>query len=129
MRRSKILLGVAVAAIACASGVAHAHVGVVVGVGGPWYYPVVPGPYYYGPPGPVIVAPPPEPPDYIEQGQPESGQNDPSYAQGPGYAAADDQGDAGSTWYFCDASKTYYPYVKECASGWRAVPAQPAPQN
>ena len=130
MRRSKILLGAAVTAIACASGAAHAgRVGVVVGVGGPWYYPVVPAPYYYGPPGPVIVAPPPQPPDYIEQGQPQSGPVDPSYAQGPGGAAPDDEGNAGDTWYFCDASKTYYPYVKQCSSGWRAVPAQPAPEN
>lgn len=24
-------------------------------------------------------------------------------------------------WYFCPDSKTYYPYVKECPSGWQAV--------
>lgn len=31
------------------------------------------------------------------------------------------------TWYYCDAAKTYYPYVASCSSGWRAVPATPAP--
>lgn len=28
-------------------------------------------------------------------------------------------------WYYCDASRMYYPYVNTCASGWRAVPATP----
>jgi hypothetical protein len=125
VRRSKLLLGAAATAIACASGAAHAHVGVYVGVGGPWYYPVVPAPYYYAP-APVVVAPPPQAPDYVEQGQAQPGapEPDPSYAQGP-----DQQGDGGGTWYYCDASKTYYPYVKQCSSGWRAVPAQSAPGN
>jgi hypothetical protein len=29
-------------------------------------------------------------------------------------------------WYYCDASRGYFPYVPECASGWRPVPATPA---
>jgi hypothetical protein len=34
---------------------------------------------------------------------------------------------AGSgVWYYCESSKTYYPYVSECKEGWRAVPATPA---
>ncbi|WP_028220743.1 hypothetical protein [Paraburkholderia oxyphila] len=118
MRRSKLILGAALAAVACASGAAHAaRVGVAIGVGvpfgAPYYYPVAP--YYYAP-APVIVAPPPAP-DYVEQGQPQ--------AQAPG----GDNGANDDTWYYCDASKTYYPYVKQCSSGWRAVPAQPAPSN
>jgi hypothetical protein len=28
-------------------------------------------------------------------------------------------------WYYCDASKTYYPYVQSCPGGWRMVPATP----
>jgi hypothetical protein len=32
----------------------------------------------------------------------------------------------GGTWYYCESSKTYYPYVSECREGWRAVPATPA---
>ncbi|CAM2183933.1 Lipoprotein [Paraburkholderia sacchari] len=109
----------ALAALACASGAAHAaRVGVFIGGGVPYYYPVAPVPYYYAP-VPVIVAPPPQPPQYIEQGQ--------QQAQGPdnGY----NEGENSDTWYYCDASKTYYPYVKQCSSGWRAVPAQPAPSN
>lgn len=125
VRRSKILFGAAVTAIALASGAAHAA-RVFVGVGGPWYYP--PGPYYWGP-APVIVTAPPPPPDYIEQGQSQPAPADPYTQQGPAGAAPDGQAEPGDTWYFCDASRTYYPYVKECASGWRAVPAQPAPAN
>ncbi|QGZ63989.1 hypothetical protein [Paraburkholderia acidisoli] len=139
MRRSKLFLGAAAAAIVCASGAAHAaHVGVFIGGGVPYYYPVAPVPYYYGPP--VIVAPPPpEPPEYIEQGQqaPAPAYQDQSQGQPydqpdaqssvpPGVAAGNDNGD---TWYYCNASKTYYPYAKSCASGWRAVPAQAAPSN
>jgi hypothetical protein len=41
---------------------------------------------------------------------------------------ADDQGPPQQqSWYYCDASRTYYPYVKSCDSGWRAVPAQAQP--
>lgn len=28
---------------------------------------------------------------------------------------------AGPYWYWCDASRQYYPYVGTCASGWRPV--------
>jgi hypothetical protein len=131
VRRSKLLLGVAVTAIACVSGAAHAaRVGVYVGVGGPWYYPVVPAPYYYAP-APVVVAPPPPAPDYVEQGQPQAGGPDAAtYAQGPdGPGAGPGASAGGDTWYYCDATRTYYPYVKQCSSGWRAVPAQTAPGN
>ena len=33
------------------------------------------------------------------------------------------------TWYYCDSAKGYYPYVRSCASGWRAVPASPSNQS
>jgi hypothetical protein len=29
-------------------------------------------------------------------------------------------------WYYCDASRTYYPYVQSCPGGWRMVPAAPS---
>lgn len=32
---------------------------------------------------------------------------------------------AAQVWYYCDAYQTYYPYVPDCPSGWRAVPATP----
>ena len=30
-------------------------------------------------------------------------------------------------WYWCESSKKYYPYVKECAGGFERVPPQPVP--
>jgi len=32
------------------------------------------------------------------------------------------------TWYYCESAKGYYPYIRSCASGWRAVPADPQGQ-
>jgi hypothetical protein len=29
-------------------------------------------------------------------------------------------------WYYCDASRRYYPYAATCAGGWKQVPAMPA---
>lgn len=29
-------------------------------------------------------------------------------------------------WYYCEASKSYYPYVSSCPAGWKTVPATPA---
>jgi hypothetical protein len=29
------------------------------------------------------------------------------------------------TWYYCDASGAYYPYVANCPGGWKVVPATP----
>ena len=105
----KALFGlVALAAILVATDDAFAHgrrgrvhFGVVVGPawywGPAWYYPP---PYYYHPP-----APPPAPPVYVERIDPaESG-----------------------WWYYCEQSRGYYPYVKECPSGWQRVPPAPPP--
>jgi hypothetical protein len=81
----------------------------------PGYYP----PYYgypaYTYPAPVYPYPAPvmgysSPPVYVEQGIAQAAPA-PSQAQGD--------------WYYCAASKTYYPYVRECPSGWQRVPAQP----
>ena len=30
-------------------------------------------------------------------------------------------------WYYCRNPEGYFPYVKECPSGWQTVPAQPVP--
>jgi len=74
-------------------------------VGPTWYYypqPVYPYPNPYEPPVVVIApqapakpAPPPPPPP------------------------------APQNWYYCESARGYYPYVPECPSGWRAVPATP----
>ena len=86
--------------------------GVYVGPGY-WY----PPPYYYYPPyyyppypyPPVVVAPATT--TYIEQA---GAQPAAAPALAPGF------------WYYCDASKAYYPYAKECPAGWQRVAPQPA---
>ena len=70
----------------------------------PYYYPYYPYPYY----PPQIVTVPTSPPVYIERGEPQSTQQLPK-----GY------------WYYCSDPEGYYPYVKECPSGWRQV--EPVP--
>jgi hypothetical protein len=106
------LLGAA-PAFAHGGGRVHFGIGLNFGPywGGPywgpgWYYPP---PYYYPPyyPPAVVVAPPAAPPVYVER-------ND-QPAQAQGY------------WYYCESSRGYYPYVKECPGGWKAVPPAPPP--
>ena len=63
-----------------------------------WYYP--PPPYYY--PYPAVIAPPPSPPVYVEREQE-------------------------NWWYYCEQTRGYYPYVKECPTGWTRVPPAPPP--
>lgn len=69
-------------------------------------------------------------PPYPQGGAPQSPPANPAqqYPQGSAPQAATPQA-GGNTWYFCDATHTYYPYVKDCASGWRPTPAQPAQQQ
>jgi hypothetical protein len=107
--KSFVTLSVAAAALACGSAYAGGHVGVFIG--GPLYFPVAPVPYYYYPPPPVVAVPS-APPVYVEQGQ---------VAAGPGQPSGN--------WYYCDASRAYYPYVKQCPGGWREVAPQPEPSN
>lgn len=35
-------------------------------------------------------------------------------------------GPPAQSWYYCEAARTYYPYVATCPDGWNAVPAAPA---
>jgi hypothetical protein len=91
----------------------HGHWGgLSVGIGWPfwgpsWYYPPYYYPYYSPYYYPPAVGVPSTPPVYIEQAQP-----------APSSAPS-------GVWYYCPASRTYYPYVKECPGGWQTVPAQP----
>jgi hypothetical protein len=67
--------------------------------GGIWYFypaPIYPYPNPYEPPPAVLVTPPADPPPPPTQ-----------------------------YWYYCDASRGYYPYVPTCPGGWRQVPATP----
>lgn len=56
------------------------------------------------------------------------------YYPGPGYAPAapveyiqQDNGPGPQYWYFCPASRAYYPYVNECPGGWQLI--QPADET
>jgi hypothetical protein len=111
----KLMIGLALAAAGALSAAPalawhhHHHSRVVVGLGfgfGPYWG--WPGPYYYPPayyPPAVIVASPPAPTQYVERAEPPQA----------GY------------WYYCESSRGYYPYVKECPGGWKAVPPAPPP--
>ena len=102
------LFGAAAPAVAHGHGRVHFGLGLHFGPywGGPFWGPGwYPAPYYYPPA--VIVAPPAAPPVYVER-------ND-APAQSQGY------------WYYCETSRGYYPYVKECPGGWKAVPPAPPP--
>ena len=121
MKVSRILLalvlvvsGAFAAESAMAGGRARVSVGIGFGFGG-WGYPGYGWggyPYYggygYGYPyyaAPVVVQQ--QPTVYVEQPQVQQAQ------QPAGY------------WYFCNDSRSYYPYVKECASAWQRVAPQP----
>jgi len=103
-------LGLSAAALALAATFAPfpATARVVVGFG--FGVPIVPAPWYYAPP-PVVYAPPPvvyaPPPVMVTPAQ-------------PAYVSQPNQ-----NWYYCDNPKGYYPYVANCNSPWRQVPAQP----
>lgn len=103
-----VLLGTIASAWAHDRG-GRVRMGVYIGVplGHPWYDPYpYPYPYYYPPT--VIVR---EPQVYIERGVPQPSPQSEVY------------------WYYCNSSRTYYPYVKECPEGWqRVVPTPPPPK-
>lgn len=71
-----------------------------------WWWVVGPSWYYY--PAPVYPYPNPYVPPVVINTTP---------AQ-PGPAPA-------QYWYYCAASKAYYPYVAECPGGWQPVPVTP----
>jgi hypothetical protein len=75
--------------------------------------------YYTQAPGGYVVADPPMGAAAV-----------PAEQAPPPQAAAPAPGGAPSgTWYYCDSSKTYYPYAAECKEGWRPVPAAPPPSR
>jgi hypothetical protein len=113
MKPSRLTLGLALAvllvgATVSESALARGRVFLGFNFGFPGYY--YPAPYYYYPPpyyaAPVVIQN--SPPVYVER-------ND---APAP---------EAQSYWYYCAATRGYYPYVKECPGGWQKV--APTPQN
>jgi hypothetical protein len=124
-RVTAALAMIALLAGAMAAGTASAHgrvsVGVGFGFGWPGYWG---GPGYWGWPGywgapypyyapyyypPVVVQE--QPVTYIERGD-----------AAPARESRESRRD---WWYYCPETKTYYPYVKECANGWQKVAPQP----
>ena len=124
MKTSKTLIALAVAVtglVTVGSALAqhrhgHGHYGPRVSIGfgfgypGPYYYPPYGYPYAYYP-GPVVIER--QPTVYIEQ-------NPPPAMQAPVAPAP-----ASAYWYYCTDSRAYYPYARECASGWQRVAPQP----
>ncbi len=114
MRKSAsiLFLGCAAALAAGSAWAGHGHwrFGVYVGpYWGPWYYPP-----------PVYAYPPTYAPVIIERQAP------PVYVEQP--AAPAPAPPPPSFWYYCEAAKGYYPYVRECPGGWQRVSPQPPGQ-
>jgi hypothetical protein len=109
-----VLFGTLVGGSAMAQHGGHGYgYGFGISLGFPLYVPGYYPPYY---PYPAYAYPPAvvesySPPVYVEEGVAQAAPA-PSQAQGD--------------WYYCAASKTYYPYVRECPAGWQRVPAQPS---
>ncbi len=75
-----------------------------------WWW-VVAGTWYFYP-EPIYPYPDPYTPPYVV------------VQSTPGTAAPAVPAPA-QNWYYCEASKSYYPYVSSCPAGWKAVPATP----
>jgi hypothetical protein len=73
-----------------------------------WWW-VIPGGWYFYP-APVYPYPDPYVPPVV------------AVQPGPPVAQAQPQA---QTWYYCNNPSGYYPYVPECSSGWKPVPATP----
>jgi hypothetical protein len=110
MKSPTKLLVVALALMAgCAGawaqhGHGRGHVGVYFGpIWGPWGY--YPPPVYYS--APIVV------------------ERSPVYVESPTVVQA---APASTYWYFCRPANAYYPYVKDCPSGWERVAPRPPGQ-
>jgi hypothetical protein len=74
---------------------------------GPWWWGPLAYPFYDYPRQPIVIEQ--QPPVYEQQTQ---------------------QPEEQYYWYYCSESKTYYPYVKQCAKGWmKVVPTLNPPQT
>lgn len=106
-----LLLAVTVIAVTVTPGHTGWRGGVFVGVG-PYWGPY-PYPYYYYPPPYYTYSPPPvvvqEPPVYVQQPQQHS-------TVQPAPAAPE------AFWYYCPSSRGYYPSVQTCPEPWVKVP-------
>ena len=81
------------------------------------YYVAAPGGFAVAQPPAVAAAPAPQAP-------PGSMAPPPGPMAPPAAPAPSAQAPSGS-WFYCESTRTYYPYVQECKEGWRQVPASP----
>ena len=79
-----------------------------------WWWIVGPSWYFYS--RPIYPYPDPYQPSVIVEMSKES-QSTTAAAPAP------------QNWYYCEASKDYYPYVSACPGGWKTVPATPPSQT
>lgn len=123
--KALLVLAVALAGLTGASSVLAQHrhfYGPRVSIGFGFGVPFAPYPYYYPPyyapyaypaysyyPAPVVVQQ--QAPVYVEQNPQPAPSAQPSAPAG--------------YWYYCAGSSAYYPYVKECPTGWQRVAPQP----
>jgi hypothetical protein len=91
-----------------------------------WYFypsPVYPYPDPYIPP--VVVNQPP-----VVVTQPQVVTSQPTVMTPPPVVDSEPPAPSAAppnqSWYYCDSSRGYYPYVQSCAEGWRPVPATPS---
>ncbi|HUC67386.1 MAG TPA: hypothetical protein VMA53_18230, partial [Stellaceae bacterium] len=87
---------------------------------GPPYYPAPAAAYY--PPPYATYAPPPAAAPQVAPGPPTPLTPPPSGTHPPASYAPPQVQDV---YYFCPASKTYYPYAAHCPVAWRRVPTTP----
>lgn len=98
------------------AGRGHVHFGVAIGpYWGPAYYP---SPFYYPP-----YSPPYYSPITVERAAPQVYIEQPVAPSPPAPQVVQT-----GYWYYCHASKAYYPYAKECPGGWQKVLPQPPNQ-
>lgn len=96
-------------------GYGYGGIGVTIGpYWAPWGYP---GSYYGSPYYSPVVIEQAGPQIYIEQQENQLLQSSPAVAPVPAPQT--------NYWYYCRASKGYYPYVKDCPGGWQKVSPQP----
>jgi hypothetical protein len=116
---------VASAVVGTAATIATAPFWALAGVApygyyGPAYYPAPAAAYY--PPAYATYAPPPTAAPQAAPGPPTPLTPPPPGTHPPASYAPPGVQDV---YYFCPASKTYYPYVAHCAVAWRRVPTTP----
>ena len=122
MKNIKQICFIGVTCWLLSSGVAladhvHRHSGIGFYDGDPYglHYPYPYYPYYPNYAYPPVVVPQQPPYVYIEQESSQQASQQPAPQQK-------------YYWYHCDNPEGYYPYIKECPSGWQKVLPQPPSQ-